>query len=345
MIQLKKSVALYQQITNFYEKEIVEGRLVPGSKIPATTELARKFNVNSDTIQQSLKLLMNRGLVERTPGRGTFVRHGVNTKAVGIIFGKEIYTNPDQAFFSIFLDTLNCFLEKKGWHCQMFSSSESADYDKAFYDLKSAVEIGDIRGVVEFCSNELIKDWLANECPVPYVQNASNVDFEDFTNQGLSYLLRRGCQQIVFIAQEIERHHELYKNTVKKFCQDNDFPEEKIKIMMTNSDAEQGYEAIKKIYKKGTKPDGLLVGNDAVFRGALYALLELCVKIPDDIKVLTYANKGIDIFCHLPLTKLEVDPQDFAQQVYDEILAKIDGNKPNFLPAKATLERGKTCGE
>jgi hypothetical protein len=40
----------------------------------------------------------------------------------------------------------------------------------------------------------------------------------------------------------------------------------------------------------GCRPDDLLVANDGAFRGALYALLELGVKIPDAIKLVVYAN-------------------------------------------------------
>ena len=153
MIKLKKSDALYQQIATYFEREIVEGRLKAGDRIPATVALARQFEVNADTIQQSLKILMEQGLVDRKPGRGTYVRRGVNTKSIGIIFGKEIYTDPDVMFFSIYLESLHKVLNANGWDCKLYASSEFAGYDKPFYDMKAAIESGEIRAVVEFCSN------------------------------------------------------------------------------------------------------------------------------------------------------------------------------------------------
>lgn len=345
MIQLKKSVALYQQIANYFEKEIVEGRLIAGDRIPATTELAHKFQVNSDTIQQSLKLLMSRGLVERAPGRGTYVRHGVSSKTVGIIFGKEIYTNPDRMFFSLYLDDLTKYLEEKGWSFKLFSTSEFAGYDKAFYDLKSSVDSGEIRVVVEFCSNDLVRNWIKKECPVPFSQHLFTVDFDDFTKKGLNYLYESGCRKITLLAHEVDNNKGMYQQTVKDFCSEKNIPEKDVEIILTNSHTVDGYQAIKNLYQHGSNPDGLLVANDGVFRGALYALLEHGIKIPEEIKLITYANKGIDIFCHITLTKLEVNPKDFVEQVYGEILAKINGEKLNVLPIKATLVSGKSCGE
>lgn len=345
MIQLKKTDALYQQIVAYFEREIVEGRLTPGEKIPSTTNLAKEFNVNADTIQQSLKLLMSRGLVDRKPGRGTYVRRGINSKTIGIVIGKEIYTNPDIMFYNVFLDRLTKLLEEKGWNIKLFSTSEFAGYDKAFYDLKSNVESGEIKAVVEFCSNELVRNWMKKECPAPYPQSPFSVDFEDFTYSGLNYLYQQDCRKIVILAYAPEKNLNTYKNAVHDFCSKKEIFEHDIKIISTSSHAKDGYKAIKNLFKQSSCPDGLLVANDAVFRGALYALLELGIKIPDDIKVITHANKGVDIFCHIPLTKLEIDPDCFVQQVYDELLARINGEKYKSFPIKATLVPGKSCGE
>jgi DNA-binding LacI/PurR family transcriptional regulator len=345
MIQLKKTNALYQQIASYFENEIVEGRLQSGDRIPATTRLAAKFQVNSDTIQQSLKLLVSRGLVERAPGRGTFVRRGVSSKTIGIVFGKEIYTDPDVMFFSVFLDCLTRTFETKGWNCKLFSTSEFASYDKAFYDLKASVESGEVRAVIEFCSSALIQDWLENECPAPVNQNSLTTDFADFTCSGLTYLHDCGCKNLAVLAYEFNDTLDEYQEGVRRFCQARGISESEVRLSGCGSHARDGYREIKKMFCADGRPDGLLTANDGAFRGALYALLELGVRIPDEIKLVTYANKGVEIFCHLPLTKLEVDPDDFARQTYNGLIARIEGRKSVSKPVKATLVPGKSCGE
>ena len=345
MIQLQKTVALYQQIANYYEKEIVEGRLGPGDRIPATTELAKKFEVNTATVQQSLKLLMNRGLVGRAPGRGTFVRKGINSKTIGIIFGKEIYTDPNKVFYSAFLESLTTLLEDKGWNCKLFTSSEFAGYDKAFYDLKSEVDSGEIKAVIEFCSNSLISSWVSDECPVPYPKGPRHTDFKHFTYTGLDYLYKNGAQKVNVIAQDSDYGLKSYKKAISAFCNNRNIDSKNIILTPAASRIDKGYQAAKKIFKNGINCDSLLVSNDSTFKGVLYAILELGIKIPEQIKVLTHANKGVDLFCHLPLTRLEVDPDNFATQTWEELIRKIEGGKYNFKPIKTTLIKGKTCGE
>ncbi len=344
-ISLEKPNALYLQIAAYFEREIVSGKLLPGDKIPATTILAKQFKVNADTVQQSLKLLMSRGLIDRKPGRGTYVRHGVNTKTVGIIFGKEIYTNPDVMFFSLFLESLNRIFPANGWDCKLFSSSEFASYDKAFYELKSAIESGEVRAVIEFCSNDFIRDWLDNECPVPVCVNYLEVDFCDFTYKGLSHLYKQGCRRPLVLSHEFRGNNVDYNEGVNKFCSEYGLPRENITIAGCGSHAQTGYGRIKEFFNGNNNPDGILTANDSAFRGVLYALLEQGIKFPEEVKIITYANKGIDIFCHVPLTKLEVDPDLFGQHTYEQLMSMLNDREVCTKLVTAELVPGKSCGE
>lgn len=67
-------VALWKQIAERIEAEIIEGRLSPGARLPTEAELAERFGVNRHTLRRALATLTDQGLIEATPGRGTFVR-------------------------------------------------------------------------------------------------------------------------------------------------------------------------------------------------------------------------------------------------------------------------------
>lgn len=345
MITLKKPDALYQQIASFYEQEIAEGRLKPGDRLPATVELAKQLNVNPDTVQQSLKLLMTRGLLERVPGRGTFIRKGISNKTIGIVFCKELLSDRDVSFYGIFLEKLICLLERNGWSCRMFLTSRDSEYDAAFYQMKHAVENGEIRGVVEFCSNTFIRQWIKAECPVPSSQVELDIDFYDFADTGLDYLLSHGCQNILLLGIDWELFGNLFDDAAAKYCASRSLDPRRIKVAQCGAHYAEGYETVTGMLEQGVAFDGLLSANDVVFQGALYALLEHGVKIPGQVKLLTYANKGLEIFCHLPLTRLQVDPAVAVDEVYHELMNKVDGQKYKPMKIKPELVPGKSCGE
>lgn len=52
---------------------ILSGDLEPGDRLPAEAELCRHFGVSRMTIREATQVLKGLGLLEATPGRGTFV--------------------------------------------------------------------------------------------------------------------------------------------------------------------------------------------------------------------------------------------------------------------------------
>jgi len=97
--------------------------------------------------------------------------------------------------------------------------------------------------------------------------------------------------------------------------------------------------------RDGVEFDSLLVLFDCACRGAQYALMQHGLRIPEDVALLTHSNRGAEIFSHIPLTRLEVDPEDFAREVILEITRKIAGERYEPTKVKAELIPGFSCGE
>jgi DNA-binding GntR family transcriptional regulator len=72
---LKRSdIPLYRQLDAILRDQIAGGQLQPGSRCPPETELCVQYGVSRATVRQALGGLEQDGLIERTAGRGTFVR-------------------------------------------------------------------------------------------------------------------------------------------------------------------------------------------------------------------------------------------------------------------------------
>lgn len=62
----------YLVVAERIEREIMEGRLRPGDRLPTETALAEELGVNRSTMREGLRLLEQTGLVERRSGRRLF---------------------------------------------------------------------------------------------------------------------------------------------------------------------------------------------------------------------------------------------------------------------------------
>ncbi|HZR53408.1 MAG TPA: winged helix-turn-helix domain-containing protein [Streptosporangiaceae bacterium] len=76
MINRDGAAPPYLQLANLLEEQIRSGKLAPGARVPSITTLSQDYDVAKNTARRALGVLRERGLVDVTPGWGTFVRPG-----------------------------------------------------------------------------------------------------------------------------------------------------------------------------------------------------------------------------------------------------------------------------
>lgn len=69
----KLLLPFYQTIADTLEGEIVSGTPPVGEKLSSEAELCERFGAGRHTVREALRVLRDKGLIERTPGRGSVV--------------------------------------------------------------------------------------------------------------------------------------------------------------------------------------------------------------------------------------------------------------------------------
>lgn len=67
-------ISIYSQLAAQFRAQILTGELPPGICLPTELELAEQYGLSRGTVRQAMGLLVQAGLLERVPGKGTFVR-------------------------------------------------------------------------------------------------------------------------------------------------------------------------------------------------------------------------------------------------------------------------------
>lgn len=67
------STPLYEKVYVYLRSEIDRGRYGPGDLLPTEQQLARQFGVSRITTKRALQMLAAEGVIDRHPGRGSFV--------------------------------------------------------------------------------------------------------------------------------------------------------------------------------------------------------------------------------------------------------------------------------
>lgn len=66
-------VSIYAQLVQQLRHNIQSGLWQPGTRLPSEIELARQHNISRGTVRRAMMDLVNEQLIERVPGKGTYV--------------------------------------------------------------------------------------------------------------------------------------------------------------------------------------------------------------------------------------------------------------------------------
>jgi DNA-binding LacI/PurR family transcriptional regulator len=99
---------------------------------------------------------------------------------------------------------------------------------------------------------------------------------------------------------------------------------------------EQGLRAAREVFdhrgKTSTRevPDGLVIDDDMMTRGALATFDKLGIRTGSDIKIASHTNRGSTVLTGYEdeLTLIEVDPAEIVQAMFVMLEALMDGKKP-----------------
>ncbi|RMC24336.1 MULTISPECIES: GntR family transcriptional regulator [unclassified Lactobacillus] len=72
-MEFKDNIPIYLQIKQYLYRQIITGKLQPGSKIPSVRELAVLLTVNVNTVQRALQQMNTEGILFTKRGEGNFV--------------------------------------------------------------------------------------------------------------------------------------------------------------------------------------------------------------------------------------------------------------------------------
>ena len=85
-------------------------------------------------------------------------------------------------------------------------------------------------------------------------------------------------------------------------------------------------------------PDGLISTDDIASRSIASVLLLKGVKVPEDLRVITYANKDSGIYYPLPFVQCQIDRGRLGEEAAKLLLKQIDGEQSIVRHARVLVE-------
>ncbi len=252
-----------------------------------------------------------------------------NTKTIGIIM-------PDvmNLFFSELARGVEDAAEKKGYSVILCNSDNKESKEEKYIQILQEKMVD---GIILTASENSVKRSLRRR-KIPMVLldrdistdekvGRITVDNEEGTYNATKLLIEKGCKNIGFISSN---------KTTKSSAQrlqgyENAILESKInfdknKIFLQNYTIETGYKGTVSLLEK-TNIDGICCGNDLIAIGAIKALKERGIKIPQDVKVIGFDDISISKYMDPPLTTIRQPIYEMGEEAVGMLIDVINNKE------------------
>lgn len=252
-------------------------------------------------------------------------------------------------FFAEIAKALSSALGERGYSLIISSSEENPELEQKEIDQLMARRLDGL--VVASCGNDLLSFQRLEKHGVPYVlidrafpglaANYVGIDDEAAGRIATEHLIDQGCKRIAHIrgrenATGVGRF-EGYRKTLLRHGMDYSPSLVISRYLVDIESMRLGAEAMRLLLKQRPRPDGVFAYNDPLAIGAMHAILEAGLRLPEDIALIGCGNLHYDPFLRVPLSSVDQNNCQTGEQTAKILLSILDSKVP-MQPKSIILE-------
>jgi len=262
---------------------------------------------------------------------------------IGVIIPELIHH-----FFSSVISGIDDLAYNNGYSVMIAQSNESYEREVSETHAMMASRVAGVLVSVSKKTKDFahFKNLEDNGIPVVFFDRASKdmkmdkvvVDDFDGAFKAVDYLIKTGCKRIVHFGTSqhllIGRNrqngylHALFKNGIA-------IDES---LIFKCDDYDEAWFLTEKLINSGNKPDGIFAVNDMTAIGALQAVRNCGLKVPEDISVIGFTNGRISTMTDPPLTTVEQHGYEMGQIAVRMLLNHLEKENEENEPETRVLK-------
>jgi LacI family transcriptional regulator len=324
-----------------------------GSMSATLSDIAKDLNISIVTVSKALR---NKGRISaRTRSRvlkrakeldyrPNWVARSLVTRrtyTIGLLLPD--FTHP---FFADIAKTIAETVRPRGYHVIISYFEEDPDLERVEADSLLARRVD---GLILASSQspdrlELFEELRSRKMPLVLIDRPIEgvrasfvgVDNEAVGKLATTHLIERGCRRIAHLRGPkiglAAKRLNGYTASLKK----NRLTAPPGYVVDAGFQDHSGYQAMKKLLAAGPRPDGVFCYNDPVAIGAMKALREAGLRVPEDVAVVGAGNVHYSDALAVPLTTIDQKTREIGARAAELLLEQI-GSKRAVRPEKILI--------
>ena len=335
---------MHVQVRETLAQRIASGQYKVGQMIPSEHELCDSFKVSRITIRQALGALANEGLLERHPGRGTFVRERKKPESGSQKVITLVLANAIGSFMAQVVRGVESEVRGAGYDLHLAISHDRLDEEAR---LIGEVITKRVAGTLLFtCDTEgpvnpncyqylrvresgiplLLVDRYIASLPVGYVVAADEAGMRTLTE----HLISLGHKRIGYMdhAVDVTSVVDRRKGYTGALMDHLLHPDAIIRVDKPRSaegDAELSYQAMKEFLRTAKKLPTAMIGCNSYYAiGMLRAMKGAGIRVPEDVALAGFDDLPEAAVLEVPLTVLRAPVEEMGRLAAKKLVHLIE---------------------
>ena len=343
VIDRASAIPLYYQLARHLEGEIRDGAFRSDKKFLTDMELSMRYNVSRPTVRQAMSELVNKGLLVRERGRGTFVRPAsampkVNSRVIKYRRVGLVMPWGPGTFFAPMLESIEDAAHNTGFHIVLANNREDSEIE--IDRVRELLDHG-VDGVLWMCpsrgSNQAMARRLLQSVPVvvgidripafPDIEvNLVEGDHYGGIKQSAGHLIEQSRKKIALVHESLPLNATYdakrgYRDALREggieFNDDWVFTSRQLF-------RENGRLCARKILQSDIDFDAICCCTDSTAIGVIHELRERDVKIPSQIAVTGFNDDPIATAVRPQLTTVHQDIASIGRRAAELLLEQLE---------------------
>ncbi len=347
-----------QQVEKYLLEQIGRGRWTPGEALDSERDLLEELGVSRTTLRDALNLLAREGIVVRKHRSGTFLAQVPKAGTVAIVASSDHLTSPEGYWYRRLFEEARELVEASGRRAVL-----SVGYGKTTDEFVSSVRLleksflDDTAGVLSLMNLGPLESRLAEAgvCSVTIEAFECSkycvvLDYPQMVETAVRTLKDRGYNDFALMCQEWpeDKLSVRVQGELVRLCKSAvGFNDDRLVTFPYSSNSRHAYEAFKEWWARKDRPGAIFFFDDTICDVASRAMLELGIKVPEDLAVITHANMGKKFLFPVPLTGVEWNPKLVVGEAWRILEKLMAGEKVDkgVVYAAPVLRAGRSLGE
>lgn len=331
---------LYRQLALRLGRNIREGKLKPGQRLPSMDDLATTCGVTKITVRRALLELKSEGLIYTKPAQGTYVSETLPVRkergrnkvlTIGLI--SHVLNGEPGPYHAEILASLRTEISKRKGNLVVLPTPQAGSPDiseqMGYANLDAVIFLGPfdsdaLRRIVRNGPPSVLVDFQLRGLRVDTIA----VDNVSGAETAVNHLVALGHREIaVVLGEDGTEATKERLDGVQNALKAAGIPAAAVRYLKGDFLLDSGYQAMASLLKSESMPTAVFCMNDEMAVGAIQAIHRLSpLEVPRDVSIIGFDDIIWGTTTHPRLTTIRVDKNLMGRLSVERVLSALDNN-------------------